>query len=93
MKPPEPLEITIYNNNETITLNFEVNGNCKKLCMAFSSNIITNDAINKIISASNIEERNILFIYDRRKLNMDKTLGNNGLKDNSLITVITGVQF
>lgn len=93
LKPPEPLEITIYNNNETITLNFEVNGNCKKLCMTFSSDIITNDAVKKFILNYNIEERNILFIYDRRKLNMDKTLGNNGLKDNSLITVITGVQF
>lgn len=61
--------------------------------MTFSSDIITNDAVKNFISNYNIEERNILCIYDRRKLNMDKTLGNNGLKDNSLITVITGVQF
>ena len=93
LKPPEPLEITIYNNSGTITLNFEVNGNCKKLCMTFSSNTITNDAVKTFISNYNIEERNILCIYDRRKLNMDKTLGNNGLKDNGLITIITGVHF
>ena len=61
--------------------------------MTFSSDIIANDALHKFISTYNIEEWNILCIYDRRKLNMDKTLGNNGLKDNSLITVITGVQF
>lgn len=29
LKLLEPLEITINNNNETIGLNFEVNGNCK----------------------------------------------------------------
>ena len=93
LKPREPLEITIYNGGcETIGLNFEVNGNFKKY-WTVSSDMVTEDTIKNFTSTYNIEERNILFIYDRRKLNMDKTLGNNGLKDNSLITVITGVQF
>ena len=42
LNPPEPLEITINNNNnETIRLFFEVNGNYKKYYMTVSSDIIT----------------------------------------------------
>ena len=61
--------------------------------MQYNSEEKTDDAFKRFISANKIEELNILFIYDRRKLNMNKTLRNNGLKDQSLITVISGVQF
>ena len=92
LKPPEPLEITINNNNnEKIELIFDVNS--KKQKWIFYSEEKTDDAFKRFISANNIEEMNILFIYDRRKLNMNKTLRNNGLKDQSLITVISGVHF
>ena len=92
LKPPEPLEITINNNNnEKIELIFDVNS--KKQKWQYNSEEKTDDAFKRFISANKIEELNILFIYDRRKLNMNKTLRNNGLKDQSLITVISGVQF
>jgi len=91
LKPPEPLEITINNNKEEIELIFEVN-NLKQKWHYYSEEK-TDDAFKRFISANKIEELNILFIYDRRKLNMNKTLRNNGLKDQSLITVITGVHF
>ena len=90
LKPPEPLEITINNNNEKIVI-FEVNSRKQK--WQYNSEEKTDDAFKRFISVNKIEEMNILFIYDRRKLNMNKTLRNNGLKDQSLITVITGVHF
>ena len=93
LKPSEPLEITINNSNELIELIFEVNGNLIKYSMKYNSDIITNDAIKTFISKFNIEELNILCIFERRKLNMNKSLRENGLKDNGLITVITGVHF
>ena len=81
------------NNIEDIRLNFIINGERNKYCLNCQSNISVRELIEKIQRMINIHLRDPLFIYEGKKLDENLTLGKNGLKNNSLVTIIHGVHY
>ena len=95
--PPKlkPFEITKYlNNNEKIKLSFDINGDLKKYCIDCNSNLNLRELIPRIIDMAGIKNFfGLLFIYEGRKLNEGLTLCENGLKNESHITIIHSVHY
>lgn len=95
--PPKPKseEKKYLYNNEKIKLSFEINGNLKKFCIDCDSNMRLDELEERIRSMLGIKFHSWekLFIYEGRKLNETLTLGENGLKNESLIIIIDGVHY
>ena len=78
------------NSDEIINLNFIINGidekkfECKK-------NELTEDVIKKFLKDIGKEEKpeNFLFIFGLRRLILEITIGENGLRDNHYITMLS----
>ena len=92
---PKPFEITKYlNNNEKIKLSFDINGDLKKYCIDCNSNLNLRELIPRIIDMAGINNFfGLLFICEGRKLNEGLTLCENGLKNESHITIIHSVHY
>lgn len=80
--------------NKKIKICFNVNGT-SEFWMDYLSNELTRDAIRKFMYMHyfSLDKKYILYIYKGRKISLDKTLGENGLEDQSHITIIYGVHF
>ena len=63
--------------------------------MDYLSNELTRQAIIKFMDMYHfsLHINDILYIYKGRKISLDKMLGENGLEDQSHITIIYGVHF
>ena len=78
-------------DGENINLIFEING-IKRKTITFQKKEITKNVIQKVIEDFGFKtENNIIFIYDKRKLISDIPIIDNGLVDNSIITIIYDV--
>ena len=83
-----------FNDNEKIKLYFNINGSIKKYCIDcyLSSNI--GEVIEKIQEMMNMKfNYDIIFLYDGRRLKSYSTLGENGLKNESNVTIIHDVHY
>ena len=93
---PKPTEKIIYKNdkNERIQLILDINGSCRKYKIEIYSFDKIEELIKKINTIFNIElKSNILFIFNRRKLENSSTFGENGLKNGDVITIISDALF
>jgi len=82
------------NNNEKIKLNFNINGGPKKYCIDCFSNMEFRELIFRIevvVGFRFVEQ--LLWICEGRKLDEKLTIGENGLKNEDYITIITDVQY
>ena len=80
-------------DNNNINLIFEIN-NIERKTMNFSTKEITKNIIQKAIDNFGLKtEKNILFIYDKRKLNNNISIVDNGVVENSIITIIYDVYY
>ena len=80
-------------DSDNINLIFEINGIERKV-MNFQKKEITKNVIQKVIDNFGFKtENNIIFIYDKRKLNCDIPIMDNDLVENSIITIIYDVLY
>ena len=80
-------------DSDNINLIFEIN-NIERKTMNFSTKEITKNVIQKAIDNFGLKtEKNILFIYDKRKLNSNIPIVDNGVVENSIITIIYDVYY
>ena len=94
VKPKEKkIESKKYDENEIITLYFSINGIEEKTfeCKLYE---LTENVMKKFMDKNGIkQDENILFIFNMKRLKLDAQIGDNGLKNNSRITVIYDVIF
>ena len=79
--------------NESIKLTFNINGEPNKFYYCCNPNMRI-DELRKIIS--NMARRDLkweIYIYEGRKLDANLTLGENGLKNESYVTIISDVHY
>ena len=81
------------NNNENIRLNFIINGERNKYCIDCRSNMDIRELIDKIQGMINTKLNWPLLIYEGKKLDENLTLSKNGLKNDSLVTIIHDVHY
>ena len=81
------------NNNENIRLNFIINGERNKYCIDCRSNIGIRELIDRIQGMINTKLNWPLLIYEGKKLDENLTLSKNGLKNDSLVTIIHDVHY
>ena len=81
------------NNNEIIKLNFIINGERNKYCINCQSNMSIRELIEKIQIMITTSLRWPLLIYEGRKLDENLNLRKNGLKNDSLVTIIHDVHY
>ena len=81
------------NNNEKIKLYVNINGEPRKYCFEYYSNMRVIELIDAIQKSENINFRDELLIYEGRKLDKFLTFGENGLKNKCHITIINGVLY
>lgn len=96
--PPKQkyVEINKYlNNNEKIKLSFNINGGLKKYCIECNSDMIVYQLLGIIRDIREFYKPLLspIFIYEGRKLYEHSTLRENGLKNDSHITIIEGVHY
>ena len=80
------------NNNEKIKLNFHINGDLKNFSIECNSNKILREIIYENHYENKIGYVNLL-IYEGRKLDESRTIGENGLKNEGIVTIITDVHY
>ena len=81
-------------SGEKIRLKISINGNIKKFFLECNSNDSIKDFENKIRQKMGIELKgDILCIYKGRRLKNNLTLGENGLENNSQVTIIHDVHY
>ena len=80
------------NNNEKIKLNFHINGDIKNFSIECNSNKILRDLIYENHYENKIGNVKLL-IYEGRKLDESRTIGENGLKNEGIVTIITDVHY
>ena len=94
VKPKEKkIEIKKYDENEIITLYFSINGIAEKTfeCKLYE---LTENVMKKFMDKNGIkQDENILFIFNMKRLKLAAQIGDNGLKNNSRITIIYDVIF
>ena len=81
------------NNNENIRLNFIINGERNKYCIDCRSNMDIRELIDRIQGMINTKLNWPLLIYEGKKLDENLTLSKNGLKNDSLVTIIHDVHY
>ena len=81
------------NNNENIRLNFIINGERNKYCIDCRSNMGIRELIDRIQGMINTKLNWPLLIYEGKKLDENLTLSKNGLKNDSLVTIIHDVHY
>ena len=81
------------NNNENIRLNFIINGERNKYCIDCQSNMSIRELIDRIQGMINTKLNWPLLIYEGKKLDENLTLSKNGLKNDSLVTIIHDVHY
>ena len=81
------------NNNENIRLNFIINGERNKYCIDCPSNMDIRELIYRIKGMINTKLNWPLLIYEGKKLDENLTLSKNGLKNDSLVTIIHDVHY
>ena len=81
------------NNNENIRLNFIINGERNKYCIVCHSNMGIRELIDRIQGMINTKLNWPLLIYEGKKLDENLTLSKNGLKNDSLVTIIHDVHY
>ena len=81
------------NNNENIRLNFIINGERNKYCIDCLSNMDIRELIDRIQGMINRKLNWPLLIYEGKKLDENLTLSKNGLKNDSLVTIIHDVHY
>ena len=81
------------NNNENIRLNFIINGERNKYCIDCLSNMGIRELIDRIQGMINTKLNWPLLIYEGKKLDENLTLSKNGLKNDSLVTIIHDVHY
>ena len=81
------------NNNENIRLNFIINGERNKYCIDCHSNMGIRELIDRIQGMINTKLNWPLLIYEGKKLDENLTLSKNGLKNDSLVTIIHDVHY
>ena len=81
------------NNNENIRLNFIINGERNKYCIDCRSNMSIRELIYRIQDMINTKLNWPLLIYEGKKLDENLTLSKNGLKNDSLVTIIHDVHY
>ena len=80
-------------NNENIRLNFIINGERNKYCIDCLSNMGIRELIDRIQGMIKTNLYCPLLIYEGKKLDEILTLSENGLKNDSLVTIIHGVHY
>ena len=80
-------------NNENIRLNFIINGERNKYCIDCRSNMGIRELIDRIQGMINTKLNWPLLIYEGKKLDENLTLSKNGLKNDSLVTIIHDVHY
>ena len=80
--------------NKKIKICFNVNGT-SEFWMDYLSNELARDAIRKFMFMNYFSQdiNYVLCVYKGRKINLNETLEENGLEDQSHITIIYGVEF
>ena len=81
------------NKNENIKLNFIINGEGKIYCINCNTNKIIGELIKEIQGMIGIHLTDPLLIYEGKRLNERLTLDENGLKNESFITIIHEVHY
>lgn len=79
--------------NENIKLTFNINGEPMKKCINCNSNMPIEELRTSISKMAGRDLSWEIYIYEGRKLDENLTLGENGLKSQSFITVISGVHY
>ena len=80
-------------NNENIKLTFNIIGEPIKKCIICNSNMRIEELLTSISKMAGRDLMWEIYIYEGRKLDENLTLGENGLKSQSFITVISGVHY
>ena len=80
-------------NNENIRLNFIINGVRNKYSINCHSHMRISDLIGEIGRKISTNLKCPLFIYEGKKLDENLTLSKNGLKNDSLVTIIHDVHY
>ena len=80
-------------NNENIKLTFNINGEPIKKCINCNSNMRIEELRTSISKMAGRDLMWEIYIYEGRKLDENLTLGENGLKSQSFITVISDVHY
>ena len=81
------------NNNENIKINFIINGEGKMYCINCNTNKRVGELIEEIQRMIGIHLINPLLIYEGKRLDESLTLCENGLKNQSFITIIHEVHY
>ena len=81
------------NNNENIKINFIINGEGKIYCINCNSNERTQVLTDKIQRMTSIRLVDPLLIYEGKRLENHLTLSENGLKNDSFVTIIHEVHY
>ena len=80
-------------NNENFRLYFIINGERNKYCIDCRSNMSIRELIYRIQDMINTKLNWPLLIYEGKKLDENLTLSKNGLKNDSLVTIIHDVHY
>lgn len=80
------------NNNEFFNIYFNLNGE-QVICFTCNSNMTSKELIHEIQNKLRISLYEPLFIYEGRRLDEQLTLGENGLKNKSHVTIIHDVRY
>ena len=78
----------VTNPEESIKLNINMNGINEKIIQCKKKEL-TKEVINKFLKENNLENKDVLFIFGLRELNFEISIGENGLKDGYIITMIS----
>ena len=81
------------NNNENIKINFIINGEGEMYCINCNTNKRVGELIEEIQRMIGIHLINPLLIYEGKRLDESLTLCENGLKNQSFITIIHEVHY